>query len=88
MAAKIFPRNEHTIDRLARVVLGLGLLALVFTGPKTPWGFIARNAFARSTAWKDFRVMRSRASVAETCSPICQNTSMGNYRMFPEASRG
>lgn len=40
MAAKIFPRNEHTVDRVVRVALGLGLLALVFTGPKTPWGLI------------------------------------------------
>ncbi|MEE9132286.1 MAG: DUF2892 domain-containing protein [Gemmatimonadota bacterium] len=40
MTAKIFPRNEHTVDRVVRVALGLGLLALAFTGPKTPWGFI------------------------------------------------
>jgi hypothetical protein len=40
MTAKIFPRNEHTVDRVVRVALGLGLLALAFTGPKAPWGFI------------------------------------------------
>lgn len=41
MAAKsFFFRNEHDLDRAARVLLGLGLLALVFVGPRTPWGFL------------------------------------------------
>ena len=33
-------RNEGTIDRLVRVVAGLVLLALVFTRPHTPLGWI------------------------------------------------
>ena len=40
MAAKIFPNNEHKIERVARVLLGAGLLAIVFVGPKTPWGYL------------------------------------------------
>ncbi len=32
--------NVGTIDRVARVVLGLVLLSLVFVGPQTPWGWI------------------------------------------------
>lgn len=40
MLSKVLPRNEHRIDRGLRIVLGLGLLALAFTGPKTPWGFV------------------------------------------------
>ncbi len=40
MRSKISPRNEHRIDRGFRVVLGLGLPALAFVGPKTAWGFI------------------------------------------------
>jgi hypothetical protein len=32
--------NEGTADRIIRVVIGLGLLSLVFLGPKTPWGWI------------------------------------------------
>jgi hypothetical protein len=32
--------NEGKIDRIARVVVGLVLLALVFVGPQTPWGWI------------------------------------------------
>lgn len=32
--------NEGPVDRILRVALGLALLALVFVGPKTPWGWI------------------------------------------------
>ena len=32
--------NVGTIDRAARVILGLVLLSLVFVGPQTPWGWI------------------------------------------------
>lgn len=30
--------NEGKIDRFLRVILGLGLLSLVFVGPQTMWG--------------------------------------------------
>lgn len=33
-------RNEGTFDRTLRVLAGLVLLALVFVGPQTPWGWI------------------------------------------------
>ena len=33
-------RNEGTIDRVLRVVIGLVLLSLVFIGPQTVWGWI------------------------------------------------
>lgn len=36
----LFPKNEHKIERILRVVLGLGLLSIVFFGPRTPWGWI------------------------------------------------
>lgn len=32
--------NEGTIDRVLRVVVGLGVLSLAFVGPQTPWGYI------------------------------------------------
>ncbi len=32
--------NEGTIDRFLRVTLGVVLIALVFVGPKTPWGWL------------------------------------------------
>jgi hypothetical protein len=30
--------NEHVVDRVLRIVLGLVLLALVVVGPRTYWG--------------------------------------------------
>ena len=32
--------NEGCIDRILRVIVGLGLLAIVFIGPETVWGWI------------------------------------------------
>ena len=32
--------NVGTVDRLLRIVVGLGLLSLVFVGPQSPWGWI------------------------------------------------
>lgn len=32
--------NEGKADRVARVILGIGLLSLAFVGPQTVWGFI------------------------------------------------
>lgn len=37
---KLFPKNEHTVDRALRVVIGLVLLSLIFVGPKTLWGLV------------------------------------------------
>ena len=33
-------RNEGNIDHALRITAGLALLALVFVGPQTPWGWI------------------------------------------------
>lgn len=40
MLKLLLPRNEHAIDRVVRVLLGLGLLALAFVGPRTAWGYL------------------------------------------------
>jgi hypothetical protein len=32
--------NVGTIDRILRLVLVVGLIALVFFGPQTPWGWL------------------------------------------------
>ncbi|MEZ6004310.1 MAG: DUF2892 domain-containing protein [Planctomycetota bacterium] len=32
--------NEGTIDRALRVIVGAALIAMVFVGPKAPWGWI------------------------------------------------
>jgi hypothetical protein len=38
--SSIFPRNEHAVDRVIRVVAGLALLSLVWIGPQTAWGWV------------------------------------------------
>ena len=38
--AKLFTHNEGTVDRALRVIVGIGLISLVFVGPQTPWGWI------------------------------------------------
>lgn len=40
MLARILPTNEGTIDRILRVVVGLGALSTVFVGPQTAWGLL------------------------------------------------
>lgn len=40
MLSRLFPTNEHPIERVVRLVLGLGVLSLTFVGPKTPWGLL------------------------------------------------
>jgi len=36
----MFRNNVGGIDRVLRIVVGVVLLALVFVGPKTPWGWL------------------------------------------------
>ena len=38
--ASLFPTNEHPVERVLRVILGLGVLSLAFVGPKTSWGYL------------------------------------------------
>lgn len=30
-------KNVHKVERIARVVIGLGITSLAFIGPKNPW---------------------------------------------------
>ncbi|MBE7561736.1 DUF2892 domain-containing protein [Acidithiobacillus sp. HP-6] len=32
--------NEGMADRLIRIIVGIIVIALVFVGPKTPWGWL------------------------------------------------
>ncbi len=34
------PTNVGSVDRTLRIVVGLILIAMVFVGPHTPWGWI------------------------------------------------
>lgn len=36
----MFTVNVGSLDRLLRIVVGIVLIALVFVGPKTPWGWV------------------------------------------------
>jgi len=36
----MFTTNVGSTDRILRILIGLILIALVFVGPKTPWGWI------------------------------------------------
>jgi hypothetical protein len=37
---RVMKRNEGTIDRILRVVVGGVILSLAFVGPQTPWGYL------------------------------------------------
>lgn len=36
----LFARNVGVTDRVLRLVAGIGILSLVFVGPRTPWGYL------------------------------------------------
>lgn len=40
MRTTLFPVNEHPLERVIRVGLGVGVLSLTLIGPRTPWGFL------------------------------------------------
>ena len=33
-------KNVHNIERVIRIVIGVGLISLVSIGPQTPWGWL------------------------------------------------
>ncbi len=33
-------KNMGGVDKTLRIVVGLGLISLVFVGPQTPWGWV------------------------------------------------
>lgn len=32
--------NEGKIDRILRIIVGIGIISLVFVGPQTAWGWV------------------------------------------------
>ncbi|HEY5283103.1 MAG TPA: DUF2892 domain-containing protein [Polyangia bacterium] len=38
--SRLLPKNENSVERAMRVVLGLGLLTLTFMGPHTALGYL------------------------------------------------
>jgi len=40
LMSNLLSRNEHSIDRALRIVIGLALISMIFVGPKTLWGLV------------------------------------------------
>jgi len=40
MLSKLLPNNEHVIERVVRVAVGIVGLSLIFVGPQTLWGVL------------------------------------------------
>jgi Protein of unknown function (DUF2892) len=38
--SKLLPANEHIVERVVRVILGIALLSMAFVGPRAWWGWI------------------------------------------------
>jgi hypothetical protein len=36
----LLPRNEHAVERVLRVILGVAILSLAFVGPQSPWAWL------------------------------------------------
>ena len=46
--SQLIKRNMGTIDRALRAIAGIVLIAMVFVGPKTPWGWVGVVLLATS----------------------------------------
>lgn len=44
----MFKTNAGSLDRAFRALLGIGLIAIVFVGPQTPWGWLGIIPLATS----------------------------------------
>ena len=66
----LFPRNEHTVDRAVRVLLGAALIAIVFVGPKTPWGWLGIVPLLTGLIGSCplYRIFGIRTCKAESCA--------------------
>jgi hypothetical protein len=40
MLQRLFPQNEAKVERVIRMLAGLGVLGLAFVGPQTAWGYL------------------------------------------------
>ncbi len=40
MLTNLLPTNEHTAERIIRVLVGVAALSLFFFGPRTPWALL------------------------------------------------
>ncbi len=40
MWKKLLPLNQHPVERVLRLVIGIALLSLIFVGPQSWWGLL------------------------------------------------
>jgi len=33
-------KNIHNVERIIRILAGIGILSLAFVGPRSPWGYL------------------------------------------------
>ena len=45
MEAHMIKQNVGGIDRFLRILVGMALIAMVFVGPATPWGWLGLIPF-------------------------------------------
>ena len=67
-------RNMGTADRWIRIVIGVGLLALVFKGPRTAWGYLglvplATALFGYCPLYQALGISSNRTRRAHTGGP-------------------
>lgn len=62
-------KNVGAADRAIRFVIGVVLIALVFVGPRTPWGWIGVIALVTALiGWCPlYRIFGLRTCKAESC---------------------
>jgi uncharacterized SAM-binding protein YcdF (DUF218 family) len=89
-------KNTGSVDRLLRAVLGVSLIAIVFTGPRTAWGWFGVLPFAtalvgwcplyRLTGWNTARrSARPPASGAQGPGAVAWTTTPTTRATPPRA---
>jgi len=63
-------QNESPVDRIVRVVVGLGAVSLVFVGPQTPFGWlglilVATGALGSCPIYRMFGVSTCRVPASK-----------------------
>lgn len=63
-------RNVGTVDRVIRIVIGIALIAIVFAGPRSAWGWIGVIPLATAfIGWCPlYRIVGLRTCKSENCN--------------------
>lgn len=71
---KLLPTNEHVVERVLRIALGIVLLSLAFVGPKAWWGWFGAQVFT-PLAETATALRPGPRSIAGRASPISPGSS-------------